>query len=401
MRTVVPKVFTVSQLNAHVSRMIATDPELQMIFIEGELSNLRLNNQSGHLYFSLKDSKSVVRAVMFSFNVKNLRFRPEDGMKVIMRAQVTVYEPMGQYQLKVEDMQPDGVGVLALQLEQLKKKLSAEGLFDPAHKKPIPSMPRVVGVITSPTGAALRDILDILSRRYPCAEVVLAPVLVQGESAPAQLIEAVNLFSDHRAADVIIIGRGGGSMEDLWAFNDEGLARAIYNCTIPVISAVGHETDVTICDFVSDLRAPTPSAAAELAVPNRIDLMEAAFALAKRASGTINANIALLQSNTEKLYKLTQANSPAVKADHYAGLVASLSARARNAANGRYQLTAASLQELSAKIEALSPLHVLNRGFARLSLDGKDVTSVKDVSVGDTVDITLKDGNLTARIINK
>ena len=195
MITPTPKVFTVSQLNEHIGSMIATDPELQMIFIEGEISNLRKNEHSVHLYFSLKDNKSVVRAVMFSFNVRNLRFRPEDGMKVIMRAQVTVYEPMGQYQLKVEDMQPDGVGVLALRLEQLKRKLEAEGLFDPSHKLPIPEMPRVIGVVTSPTGAALRDILDILGRRFPCAEVVLAPVLVQGESAPAQLIDAVNTFS--------------------------------------------------------------------------------------------------------------------------------------------------------------------------------------------------------------
>ena len=235
---ITPKVFTVSQLNARISNLIASDEELQMIFIEGELYNVNLNTKSGHLYFSLKDINAVVRAVMFSWSVRNLRFRPEDGMKVIMRAQVTVYEPAGQYQLRVEDMQPDGVGVLAMQFEQLKKKLSAEGLFDQKHKKPIPAFPKTVGIITSPTGAALRDIMDIIGRRYPCVELVLAPVPVQGEEAPSQLISAVELFSEHFAADVIIIGRGGGSMEDLWAFNDEGLARAIYACEIPVISAV-------------------------------------------------------------------------------------------------------------------------------------------------------------------
>ena len=243
---VTPQVFTVSQINTRVSGLIASDPVLQTVFVEGELSNVNINSKSGHMYFSLKDSKSVIR------------FRPEDGMKVIMRAQVTVYEPAGQYQLRVEDMQPDGVGVLAMQLEQIKKKLGAEGLFAPEHKKPIPALPAIVGVITSPTGAALRDIMQIISRRFPLAEIVLAPVLVQGDEAPAQLARAVRAFSEHRSADVVIIGRGGGSMEDLWAFNDESLARAIYDCEIPVISAVGHETDFTICDFVSDLRAPTP-----------------------------------------------------------------------------------------------------------------------------------------------
>lgn len=396
---ITPKVFTVSQLNAHIGSMIATDPELQTIFIEGELSNLRLNAQSGHLYFSLKDNKSVVRAVMFSWSVKNLRFRPEDGMKVIMRAQVTVYEPMGQYQLKVEDMQPDGVGVLALQLEQLKKKLDAEGLFDPAHKQPIPAMPRTVGVITSPTGAALRDIRDILSRRFPCAEVVLAPVLVQGDSAPAQLIEAVNTFSDHMAADVLIIGRGGGSMEDLWAFNDEGLARAIYHCRIPVISAVGHETDVTICDFVSDLRAPTPSAAAELAVPNGRDLIDSAYGMIREAAATVNAKIALCQRDTDKMTELVTAHSPEPMIDNYSELVDNLTARAYHAANSRFQLTAANAQELFTKLEALSPAAILNRGYARVMNGEEDVTSVSAVKAGDILNITLKDGEIRAAVI--
>ena len=393
---ITPKVFTVSQLNAHIGSMIAADPALQVIFIEGELSNVRLNNQSGHLYFSLKDSKSVVRAVMFSWSVKNLRFRPEDGMKVIMRAQVTVYEPMGQYQLKVEDMQPDGVGVLALQLEQLKKKLDKEGLFDPSHKQSIPAMPRTIGVITSPTGAALRDIMDILSRRYPCAEVVLAPVLVQGDGAPAQLINAVNTFSENRAADVIIIGRGGGSMEDLWAFNDEGLAHAIYDCRIPVISAVGHETDVTICDFVADLRAPTPSAAAELAVPNGRDLIDSAYAMIREAAASVNAKIALAQSDTDKMTQLVLARSPEPMMDNYIELVDSLYERAENAENNQLRITTASAQELFSKVEALSPVAVLNRGFARLMNGDADVTSVTDVKAGDDLKITLKDGDIHA-----
>ena len=398
MISVTPKVYTVSQLNSRIAGMIAADPELQTIFIEGELSNLRPNAQSGHLYFSLKDSTSVVRAVMFSWSVKNLRFKPEDGMKVIMRAQVTVYEPMGQYQLKVEDMQPDGVGVLAFQLEQLKKKLSAEGLFDEAHKKPLPPYPQRIGIITSPTGAALRDMLDILKRRFPCVEVILTPVLVQGEGAPAQLIRAVNTFSDTRAADVVIIGRGGGSMEDLWAFNDEGLARAIYACEVPVISAVGHETDVTLCDFVSDLRAPTPSAAAELAVPNRVDLMENIYSLFRQGEASLSSRVELLTGETDKMIDLLTVHTPLPRIESNIELVDALYISAEQSVNRIVDTTVASAQELFAKAEALSPVAVLNRGFAYIMSDGRNVRSVEDVKAGDFLNITLSDGSITALV---
>ena len=396
---ITPKVFTVSQLNAHISGLIASDPMLQTVFIEGELSNVNINAKSGHMYFSLKDRNSVIRAVMFSWSVRNLRFRPEDGMKVILRAQVTVYEPSGQYQLRVEDMQPDGVGVLALQLEQLKQKLSAEGLFAKEHKKPIPSMPKTVGVITSPTGAALRDILDILGRRFPCASVVLAPVLVQGEGAPAQLAAAVRRFSDTKAADVIIIGRGGGSMEDLWAFNDEGLARAIYDCEIPVISAVGHETDTTICDFVSDLRAPTPSAAAELAVPDRADLNENISSLLRQSASVLNAKLSVSNSDIEKLTKLVMAHSPLPWVEKNLELTASYEARACNAANHSYQAALNRSQELFTKLEALNPAAVLNRGFSYVMSGDKNVSSVDDVKKDDILDITLSDGKIRAKVL--
>ena len=391
-----PKVYTVSQLNRRIAGMIAADPELQTVFIEGELSNLRLNAQSGHLYFSLKDSTSVVKAVMFSWSVKNLRFHPEDGMKVILRAQVTVYEPMGQYQLKVEDMQPDGVGVLALQFEQLKKKLSAEGLFDPEHKKEIPAFPRRIGIITSPTGAALRDMLDILGRRFPCVEVILAPVLVQGEDAPAQLIRAVNTFSETHAADVVIIGRGGGSMEDLWAFNDEGLARAIYACEVPVISAVGHETDTTLCDFVSDLRAPTPSAAAELAVPNRVDLLENIYAMFRQAQTALSNRTEALRTETEKTAELLLARSPMPRVESYMELVDSLYTRADQAAHHTFDVTASRAQALFTKVEALNPVAILNRGFSYIMSGEHNVRSTEDVTPGDFLDITLSDGHITA-----
>lgn len=391
-----PKVFTVSQLNARVANLIASDQELQTIFIEGELSNVNLNMKSGHMYFSVKDQNSVVRAVMFAWSVRNLRFRPEDGMKVIMRAQVTVYEAGGQYQLRVEDMQPDGVGVLAMQFEQLKKKLGAEGLFAPEHKKLIPAFPKSVGVITSPTGAALRDIMDIIGRRFPCVDLILAPVLVQGEEAPAQLIRAVEMFSDNQAADVVIIGRGGGSMEDLWAFNDEGLARAIYRCEVPVISAVGHETDTTLCDFVSDLRAPTPSAAAELAVPNRIDLRQTIDNLLRRAVGAVGVQLNMKHQDVDKLSQLIAARSPEKLVQKNGELVEAYAVRAANAAQRNFDSAVSNAKELFVKVETLNPVAVLNRGFAYITHDDTVVSSVSDVKGGDRINITLKDGSIEA-----
>lgn len=395
---ITPKVYTVSQLNARVANLIASDDELQALFVEGELSNVNINSKSGHMYFSVKDKTGVIRAVMFSWAVRNLRFRPEDGMKVIMRAQLTVYEPAGQYQLRVEDMQPDGVGVLAMQLEQLKRKLEAEGLFAPEHKKPIPEIPRTVGVITSPTGAAIRDITDIIGRRFPCVKLVLAPVMVQGTEAPAQLIEALKLFDSSKAADVIIIGRGGGSMEDLWAFNDEGLARAIYACETPVISAVGHETDTTLCDFVSDMRAPTPSAAAELAVPDKADLNEAVSSVFRQGATAVNNRLSLLQTENDRITQLVLAKSPLPTVESYSEMVDNLSARTENATRNSMNAATASAQELFTKAEALNPLAVLNRGFAYATLDGKNISSVEDTKSGDVLDIRLKDGSVKAEV---
>ena len=394
-----PKVYTVTQLNARVGALIASDPELQIVFIEGELSNVHMNLKSGHLYFSLKDKDSVIRAVMFSWAVRNLRFKPEDGMKVIMRAQVTVYEAGGQYQLRVEDMQPDGVGVLAMQLEQLKKKLGAQGLFDPEHKKPIPAIPETVGVITSPTGAALRDIMDIIGRRFPSVEIILAPVLVQGDGAPEQLIRAVKMFSEHHAADVLIIGRGGGSMEDLWAFNDEGLARAIYDCPIPVISAVGHESDTTIADYVADLRAPTPSAAAELAVfdyavfANKMDtyrsrLTHAALQTVREKKDTLRTRslrLAYLHPSTrirEMKKDLRQ------KADR-------LSADMKQVLEGASHKLALSAQRIS----SLSPQDKINQGYAFLAgKNGEPITDISKVHIGETMRAYVSDGWIEAQV---
>ena len=266
------KVISVSQLNRYVKSLLEGDANLAAVYIGGEISNFTNHYKSGHLYMSLKDEGAVVKAVMFRAYASKLAFTPENGMKVIVRARVSLYEKDGAFQIYIEEMQPDGVGALQIAFEQLKKKLAAEGLFEASRKKPLPRYPARVGVITSPTGAAVRDIFNVLGRRFPLARVVFTPVLVQGEGAPAQLVAALRRFNETNAADVLIIGRGGGSIEELWAFNDETVARAVAASRIPVISAVGHETDFTICDFVADLRAPTPSAAAELAVPDQHQL---------------------------------------------------------------------------------------------------------------------------------
>ena len=263
---------SVTQLNEYLKMVLDGDRVLSNVFVRGEISNFKLYS-SGHAYFTLKDDAGQLKSVMFRSYCSRLIFKPEDGMRVIAHGRVSVYESSGQYQLYVDDMQPDGAGSLAMRFEQLKRKLAAEGLFDEARKRPLPPMPRRIGVITSPSGAAVHDIINVLGRRFPAAEMILYPSEVQGAQAPAQLISGVEFFSMTGLVDVIILGRGGGSAEDLWAFNDEYLARAVASCSIPVISAVGHESDFTICDFVADRRAPTPSAAAEIAVPDMGEIL--------------------------------------------------------------------------------------------------------------------------------
>ena len=299
-----PLIITVGQLNRYVKSLLDADENLYNLYLVGEISNFTDHYKSGHFYFSLKDEDAQIKAVMFRNNASRVRFRVENGMRVIVRGRVSMYEAAGQYQIFVDDMQPDGVGALNLAFEQLKEKLQKEGLFDAAHKKPIPKMPKRVGVITSATGAAVQDILNILGRRFPLAEVVLASVLVQGEGAHEQLIAAIQEFNRNKCADVLIIGRGGGSTEDLWEFNNEDLARAVYASKIPVISAVGHETDFTICDFVADLRAPTPSAAAELAVPDQNEVLAYLDTLQNRLLRAVSLKLSderyRLSSLTEK-----------------------------------------------------------------------------------------------------
>lgn len=394
-----PRIISVSNLNYYVKSLLDNDPHLSGVFVTGEISNLTDHYRSGHIYFSLKDKNAVVRAVMFAGNARNLRFRPEEGMKVIAFCRVSLYEPTGAYQIYVEDMQPDGIGALTIAFEQLKKKLEEKGIFSDEHKKPIPEFPKTVGVITSPTGAAVQDIKNILTRRFPSIDIVLCPVLVQGAGAPEQLINAVNLFNEYDIADVIIIGRGGGSIEDLWAFNDENLAYAIYASNIPVISAVGHETDFTICDFVSDLRAPTPSAAAELAVPDREELISY-YNSQRQYLGSFMDNIFSAEKNylSECKNSLLK-NSPEKRILAYDAKLGNLSDRVKLNMKDKYKKLSNSLKKTGATLEALNPVSVLQRGYSFAEKDGKLVNSVKELKADDIIDLTLKDGKVKTKVV--
>ena len=389
------RVLTISQINVFLKSLIEGDGRLTDIYAAGEISNFTDHYRSGHLYFSLKDEKSVLKAVMFSSAARRLRFKPGDGMRVIVRGRVSVYEPSGQYQFYVEEMQPDGLGALNLAFEQMKAKLEAEGLFRAEFKKPIPRFPMRIGVITSPTGAAVQDMRNILARRWPAAELIFCPVLVQGEGAPAQLTAAVREMNRRRCADVILIGRGGGSAEDLAAFNDEALARAVFASEIPVISAVGHETDFTICDFVADLRAPTPSAAAELAVPDRAEI-------ALQAQGLVRRMRSAVQSGLDDRRQLLDTACAAAVLRSPAALLGTRkmpldgAVQALKPTQERLWLRERErLSSLSARLDGMSPLKVMARGYAALSDQaGRPVRSVRDVSPGDGVRARLSDGAL-------
>lgn len=393
-----PRVLTVSQLNFYIKSLIENDSKLNIVFLSGEISNLTDHYRSGHIYLSLKDEKSVIRAVMFSGNARNLRFKPTDGMKVICRGRVAVYEPTGQYQLYIEDMQPDGIGALTLAYEQLKKKLAEKGFFDASHKKPLPKFPKTVGVITSPTGAAVQDIRNILYRRFPCINIVMCPVLVQGDSAPEQLVRAVKTLDMYNACDVIIIGRGGGSIEDLWAFNDETLANVIYDCKIPVISAVGHETDFTICDFVSDMRAPTPSAAAELAVPDKAELMSYYSSQLQYISSFMDSRFRQRSSLLIDFQQRISLVSPQSRIDKYEKNIELLLNKSQNLVNEKYIKKSNEITKISAKLESLNPLSVLSRGYSIAEKDGVVITSSSQLNKGDNFTLEFSDGKIKATV---
>lgn len=393
-----PVIISVSQLNTYIKSILDSDDRLRYVFVTGEISNLTDHYSSGHIYLSLKDDKALVKAVMFSFSAKNLKFRPENGMKVIARGRISLYEPSGQYQLYIEDMQPDGIGSLTIAFEQLKKKLEAEGLFDPKFKKPIPEFPKKIAIITSPTGAALQDIRNILVRRWPYSEVEIIPVLVQGDAAAPMLCKSVREVDLKGDADVIIIGRGGGSIEDLWAFNNEELARAIFDCRIPVISAVGHETDFTICDFVSDMRAPTPSAAAELATPDRetqIDL------LTKQRQYLVALSEMLINSREKELVRISSVlteKDPNIEFDNKVDIFNKLSDRLLKASENFTEKKKSELDKLKIRLFSLDPKAILSRGYAVVENKGKIASSVKNFNKGDKLNIVFADGNLSATV---
>lgn len=394
-------VLTVSQLNFYIKSVIDSDANLENIFLTGEISNFTDHYQSGHFYFSLKDNKSVVKAVMFAGFARRVKFRPQNGMKVIVRGRVAVYEAAGVYQVYVEDMQPDGVGALNLAFEQLKEKLLKEGLFDPQKKKPLPKYPQKVGVITSETGAVFWDIQNVMKRRFPLAEIVFQPVLVQGEGAAEQIISAIKKFNNDALCDVLIVARGGGSIEDLWAFNDEILARTIADSKIPIISAVGHETDFTICDFVADLRAPTPSAAAELAVPDMQKLISDIEYLASYINSLmlcrINDHRKILVDFTER----GVLKSPErLFSDRKLAVDALL-----NALKLRFNEIISKNKEkflLSVgKLDALSPLKLMSSGYC-VALDRKNkvINRVTQVKKNDEICIVVFDGKFDCEVKN-
>ncbi len=390
-----PLLLTVSQLNRYLKSKFEEDSNLTSVFLTGELSNFTHHYKSGHLYFSIKDTTATIKAVMFSTQSARLRFLPQDGMKVIARGRVSIYEATGQYQLYVEDLQPDGVGALNLAYEQLKAKLEKEGLFAAERKQPIPAYPQRIGVVTSSTGAAVQDILNILSRRYPVAEVILAPVLVQGEGAAQEIADAIERFNALDCVDVLIVGRGGGSIEDLWAFNEERVARAVAASHIPIISAVGHETDFTICDFVADLRAPTPSAAAELAVPNREDLLQLLQSYRYTITQLLERRLSQWKQQVDLLSSSPYLASPDAWIRARRESVALLTSRLRTAMKQNTAQQKTRMAVLVGKLEGLSPLKALNRGFVYAAdKTGKLLTDATQVQVGDTIFLTMKNGKV-------
>ena len=388
---------SVTQLNEYLKMLLDGDRVLSNVFVRGEISNFKLYS-SGHAYFTLKDDAGQLKSVMFRSYFSRLAFLPEDGMRVIAHGRVSVYESSGQYQLYVDDLQPDGAGSLAMRFEQLKRKLAAEGLFDESRKRPLPPMPRRIGVITSPSGAAVHDIINVLGRRFPAAEMILYPSEVQGAQAPAQLISGVEFFSMTGLVDVIILGRGGGSAEDLWAFNDEYLARAVASCSVPVISAVGHESDFTICDFVADRRAPTPSAAAEIAVP---DMGEILRGLASLRTGLQTSMQKLILQERRMLNQFTQSRvfaRPEQMLDNFRMRLDEREANLGRAVGQTLLQKKQSTARVAGKLEALNPLAVLSRGYATVSREGISVTSIEQINDNDTLDIRFADGSVRATV---
>ena len=410
---------TVSQLTKYIKYKLDNDVNLREVYLKGEISNFKAHTR-GHFYFTIKDEGSRINAVMFASSASKVKFTPEDGMKILVTGRISVYEATGGYQIYVNEMMEDGVGNLYVAFEQLKKKLASEGLFDDRYKKPIPKIPERVGVITAPTGAAIRDIISTINRRFPLTEVILLPSLVQGEGAKEDIVRQIKRAEDYNL-DVLIVGRGGGSIEDLWAFNEEIVARAIFDCPIPVISAVGHEIDFTIADFVADLRAPTPTGAAEIAVPNKADVINYINQLSlrsRKATGNIlelkKKRLDNIKSNyilnnpldlySAKIQKLDYLTESLVK--NYKNIIDKEKIKLNNIktrplfSNPLVILdkTKQKYALLLSKLDALSPLKTLERGYGIIKLNEKAVTSIKDLKKDDLINIELKDGSKEAII---
>ena len=391
-------ILTVTQLNMYVKTLLDSSTVLNSVYVLGEISNFTNHYKTGHLYMSIKDESGLIKAVMFKSSAMKLNFTPENGMKVIVRGKVSLFERDGTYQIYIQAMRQAGVGELQLKYEELKEKLQKEGLFDYAHKKPLPRIPSKIAVITSPTGAAVQDIFNVLTRRFPVARVVMCPVHVQGENAAPELIQAVERVNKLNCADVIIIGRGGGSIEDLWAFNDEQLARTIYSSNIPVISAVGHETDFTICDYVSDRRAPTPTAAAELAVPDKQELLTQL----NKTNQTLMFSLKRIV-NQNKLKLETLSNKQCLKNPKFSISVKMqtldlLDNQMNKAFLKIYSDAKALFVENISKLNSLSPTNVLLRGYSMIYKEGEVVTSSKQLEAGEHISIKMSDGDVNAEV---
>ena len=395
------QVLSITQLNTYIQGKLDGDPMLGAVAVRGEISNYKLY-PSGHHYFTLKDESSALKCVMFKGNATRLRFRPENGMKVLAMGKVSVFPRDGAYQLYCNAMAMDGVGDLYAAFEQLKKKLASQGLFDQAHKKPIPKFPGTIGIITSSAGAAIHDMLRILRKRYPLTKVRLIPVRVQGAEAPGEIASAIRYANYYKLVDLLIVGRGGGSIEDLWAFNDELVAHAIYQSDIPVISAVGHEPDVTISDFVADLRAATPSNAAELAVPDRESLSQTLDAMSTAMASALNRQLRSARQHLNVLSRSAALQSPTGYLEQRRQSLSGLKTRLVSAQSQNISLKKHRYVALTSKLDAMSPLKVLTRGYAITQKeDGTMLRSVSQVASGDHIQIRLQDGALIARITDK
>ena len=414
------KYISVNQLTKYIKYKIDNDMNLNEVFLRGEISNFKAHSR-GHLYFTLKDESSRISAIMFSSSTKNLKFAPQDGMKVLVTGKVSVFEQTGNYQIYVNEMLEDGVGNLYIAYEQLKKKLEEEGLFDSKYKKPIPKIPNKIGVITAPTGAAIKDIISTIKRRWPLCEVILFPALVQGEEAHTDIVNQIKRAETYDL-DTLIVGRGGGSIEDLWAFNEEDVARAIFACKTPVISAVGHEVDFTIADFVADLRAPTPTGAAEMAVPEKQDVLNYLNQISIRLQKTINNKIEINKKHLNEIKKHYIFTNPITIYQSKEMIFDNLEERLKHSLTNLIHIKEKNYQEIKSsiilqnpeilfdkkknkyiniisKLETLSPLKTLKRGYTITKKDDKVITSIKNIKKGDNINIEFNDGNIAAKVV--